>query len=43
MLRFSLGFFGVLLALGVAYAIWSYIEQTKENKDGTNEKENDVD
>ena len=41
MLRFSLGFFGVLLALGVAYAIWSYIEQTKEIKDGT--KENDVD
>ena len=40
MLRFSLGFFGVLLALGVAYAIWSYIDQ-KEEINGT--EENDVD
>ena len=40
MLRFSLGFFGVLLALGVAYAIWNYIEQSKEDTDGT--KENDI-
>ena len=34
MLRFSLGFAGVLLALGVAYAIYKFIEESKENKNG---------
>ncbi len=41
MLRFSLGFFGVLLALGVAYAIYRYFEEKGGDTHGT--EENDID